>query len=32
MEVVDALSPEEESEGMILACQAQSDADVVVEA
>jgi ferredoxin-NADP reductase len=31
MEVEDALSPEEKDEGMILGCQAQSDADVIVE-
>ncbi len=32
MEVEDALSPEEKDAGMILACQAQSDADIIVEA
>ncbi|MCZ6834369.1 MAG: FAD-binding oxidoreductase [Planctomycetota bacterium] len=32
MEVEDALSPEEKDAGMILACQAKSDAEVIVEA
>ncbi len=32
MEVEDALSPEEKDTGMILGCQATSDADVIVEA
>jgi hypothetical protein len=32
MEVEDALSPEEKDVGMILGCQAKSDADVIVEA
>ncbi len=32
MEVEDALSPEEKNVGMILGCQAKSDADVIVEA
>jgi len=32
MEVEDALSPEEKEAGMILGCQAKSDADVIVEA
>lgn len=32
MEVEDALAPEEKGEGMILACQAKSDAEVIVEA
>ncbi|MBX9697909.1 MAG: 2Fe-2S iron-sulfur cluster binding domain-containing protein [Acetobacteraceae bacterium] len=32
MEVEDGLPPEEKAKGMILACQAKSEADVVVEA
>jgi ferredoxin len=32
MEVEDALSPEEKDTGMILGCQATSDADLIVEA